>query len=298
MSGSTDNFISAEGRKTPDEARPSTDYDFVSGSYFRVLGMSLVQGRLFSERDSSVGASRTAILDVSLARALFPGENPIARRVRFLGQTWEVAGVVGDVLHHGPDRGASNHIYLPQAASFIPGGSLVVRTKVPPLSLGESIRAAIFAVSPDQPVSNLRTLDQVVAGYIVERRLVLGLLGLFAALALGMAAIGLYGVMAFSVNQREHEIGIRSALGAPRGAILRMVLTSGIKLTMVGVAIGLLGAIAVSRVLSGFLVGVAPNDPVTLLAVALLLAGVALLACWLPAHRAARIDPMTALRSE
>jgi predicted permease len=297
MAGSTDNFISVEGRANQYDSGASTDYDFVAGSYFRAMDIWLARGRVFSQRDDSVKAPRAVILNESLARALFPAEDPVGRQVRFVEEKWEVIGIVADVQQRGLDRHATNHVYLPQA--FSPwSGSLVVRTKMDPSSLAEAIRRTIFAIDPDQPVSNVRTLGQIVASSVVDRRMMLVVLGLFATTALILAAIGLYGVIAYSVTQRRQEIGVRMALGATRASILTKVVGEGIQLTAIGVITGLLGAFALTRILAHVLFRVTPTDPVTLFGVTLLLVAVALFACYLPARRASEIDPMVALRCD
>ena len=297
MAGSTDNFISVEGRPNQYESGASTDYDFVAGNYFRAMRIRLARGRVFSERDDSVKAQRAVILNNSLAQMLFAAEDPLGRQVRFVGEKWEVVGIVADVQQRGLDRHATNHVYLPQAFSPF-SGSLVIRTKVDPSSLTEGIRRKIFTIDPDQPVSNIRTLEQIVASSVVDRRSMLMVLGLFSTTALVLAAIGLYGVIAFSVTERSQEIGVRMALGATRLGILTMVLGEGIRLTGIGAITGLLGALAVTRVLSHLLFRVTPTDPITLSSVTLVLVAVALFACYLPARRATEVDPMVALRCE
>jgi putative ABC transport system permease protein len=261
------------------------------------MGMPLLRGRPFVEQDDSTGAPRVAILNEALAARVFAGEDPIGRRVQFHGQWWEVVGIVANVHHRGLARDAREHIYLPQAFSMFPC-SLVVRAKVPPLALAETVRNEILKLDPDQPVSNIRSLDQIVAEAEGQRRLMFVLLGLFAAAAVVLAALGLYGVTAFSVSQRTREIGIRMALGAQRSNVLVQVMTQGLRLAVLGVVLGWVGCLALTRVLAHLLFGVTPRDPVTLGLVAMLLVVVALFACWLPARRAARVDPMEALRCE
>jgi predicted permease len=297
MAGMTDSSVRAEGRPDQDQFYHSTDYDFVSGHFYRAMGMSLLRGRLFTERDDSTNAPRAAILNEALVSKVFPNDDPLGRRVQFHGQWWEVVGILGNVRHRGLDRDAREHIYLPQAFSVFPC-SLVVRTKVPPLTLAETLRGEILKLDPDQPVSNVRTLEQIVANAAGQRRLMLVVIGLFAAVAVLLAAIGLYGVMAYSVSRRTREIGVRMALGAQRVEVLRQIIRQGLKLALLGVTVGLLGAFAFTRVLAHLLFGVTPQDPFTFAGVAVVLVAVALLACWLPARRAARVDPMVALRCE
>jgi len=297
MAGWTDSSVRAEGRPDQDEFYISTDYDFVSGDFYRAMGMPLLRGRLFTERDDSTSAPRVAIMNEALAGKVFPNEDPLGQRIQFHGQSWEIVGIIGSVRHRGLDRDAWEHIYLPQAFSGLQC-SLVVRTKVPPLALAETIRGEILKLDPDQPVSNVRTLEQIVDNAAGQRRLMFVLLGLFAGAALLLAAIGLYGVMAYSVSQRTREMGIRMALGAQRGDVVLQVMRQGLKLAILGVTVGLVGAFALTRVLAHLLFGVAPRDPFTFTEVAVLLVAVALIACYIPARRATKVDPMVALRYE
>jgi len=280
------------------EAEQSVDYEYVGGSYFHTLRIPVLQGRVFGPGDNTPRSLRTAIVSASLARRAFPGNDVVGQRVTIFGENWEIVGVTGNVRQHGIDQGVRDCIYLPQAFSGVGSRRVMVRTKVPPLMLANTIRNEILALDPNQPVSNLRTLEQVVNGSFADRRLMLTLLGLFAGAALLLAAIGLYGVMASAVLQRTREIGIRMALGAQRGDVLLQVMRQGLKLTVLGVVVGLSGSLALTRVLSHLLFEVAPRDPITFAGVAFLLMTVALFACWLPARRATKVDPMVALRCE
>jgi putative ABC transport system permease protein len=297
MAGFTDSSVRAESRPDQDEFYISADYDFVSGHFYRAMGMALLGGRVFTERDDSAGAPRVAIMNRALADRVFPDEDPLGQRIRFQGQSWEVVGIVGNVRHRGLDRDAREHVYLPQAFSGFPC-SLVARTALPPLTLAEAVRGEILKLDPDQPVSNVRTLEQIVAKAAGQRRLMLVVLGCFAAAAVLLAAIGLYGVMAYSISRRTREIGIRMALGARRGSVLLQVMRQGVGLAVTGVLVGLVGAAVLTRVLANLLYGVTPRDPATFAGVAALLMAAATLACWLPALRATRIDPVEALRRE
>ncbi|MBI2928599.1 MAG: ABC transporter permease [Verrucomicrobia bacterium] len=287
------------GRQDQPEQGYGVKYEGVAGDYFRALGIPLLRGRTFSRTDHSTSAAPVVICSEALARSTFPNEDPIGKYVQFDKdeKKFEIVGMVGDirltrVLEDRPDK-----IYFPHTSAGA-NGSLIVRTRVAPASLAESIRTAILEVDADQPVSNVRTLEQDVSRSVAARRQMFTLLGLFAVVALGLAALGLYGVLAHAVALRRHEIGIRMALGAQRSDVLRLILRNGMQLTLLGVVIGLAGAFALTRVLQNQLYQVGTTDPVTFVAVALLLGVVALLACLIPARRATRVDPMTALRNE
>jgi predicted permease len=297
MAGSTDAFVTVEGRANQFDTGASTDYDFVGGHYFRAMDIRLGRGRVFGPRDDDRNVPGTVVLNESLARALFPAEDPIGRHVRFIDRVWEVIGIVADVQQRGLGRRATHHVYLPQAFSTW-SGSLVVRSRMDPQALAEAIRRTITAIDPDQPVSNARTLDEIVAASIGDQRMMLAALGVFAATALLLAAIGFYGVISYSVSLRRQEIAVRLALGASRTGILALVVGEGARLTAVGVVLGLLSAVALTRVLTHVLFNVTPTDPLTLLVAMLLLIAVALTACYLPARRASAIDPTTALRCD
>jgi putative ABC transport system permease protein len=209
-----------------------------------------------------------------------------------------IAGVVGNIKTDGFDKADQPHLYFPIIQS--PGYSMAVfvRTEGNPTGLSQSLRQQVQAVDPNLPLFGEQTMDDLVSASLAQRRFAMQVVGLFGVLALFLAGIGIYGVMAYSVTQRTREIGIRLALGASSGAILRWLLGRGMRLTLIGVAAGLLGALAVGRLLRGLLFGVASTDVVTYAALTLLLAGVALLACYIPARRATKVDPLVALRYE
>jgi putative ABC transport system permease protein len=295
--GSLGSPVSVEGRANQPELGYGSSYDFVAGRYFRTMGIPLLRGRDFAERDNSTNAPRVCIFNDALQKTVFPDEDPIGKRIRFWGEVWEVVGVVGSVRHNGLNNQPSERIYLPQV--FCPwSGSLVVRTKGQPLALAEVIRKEILVLDPEQPVSNVRTLEEMVANSVANRRLTLMLLGIFASVALGLAAMGLYGVMAYAVSQRTHEIGIRIALGAQRKDVLSLIVRHGMGLTLAGLVFGLGGSFVLTRLLANQLYEVGPTDPTALLSVSVMLTAVAFLACYIPAKRAAKVDPMEALRYE
>ena len=293
-----ENAVRVVGRQDQPEEGSGVKYEGVAGDYFRAMGIPLLRGRTFSRTDHSTNAAPVLVCSEALARRIFPNEDPIGKYVQFgSDRIFEIVGMVGDIkltriLDDRPDK-----IYLPHTSTGA-NGSLIVRTRVAPESLAEPIRKAILEVDPDQPVANVRTLQQDVSRSVVARRQMFTLLGLFAVVALGLAALGLYGVLAHAVALRRNEIGIRMALGAQRRDVLRLILRNGMRLTLVGVVLGLAGAFALTRVLRNQLYQVGTTDPITFAAVALLLVMVALLACVIPARRASRVDPMEALRSE
>jgi putative ABC transport system permease protein len=294
--GDLNNSIAADG--VPNAPRVSTSFDFITGDYFKALGIPLLAGRVFAETDNRANAPRTIIVSAPLAAQLFPGENAIGRGVQILGKRFEIVGIAGQVLSRGAQGGEPRQVYLPEAFAFWFNRSLVVRSALPPASLAKSVEAAVLSVAPDQPLAHVRTYDQIVQQTEATRQLVLGLLAWFAASALLLAAVGLYGIIAFSVDRRTHELGIRTALGASRKNIFLLVIGSAFKLTAAGIVLGLVGGYFVSRLLVSFLFGVSSTDPLTLLGVTLLLAAVAFIACLLPARRAMKIEPMIALRTE
>jgi putative ABC transport system permease protein len=293
-----ENAVRVLGRQDQPEEGYSAKYEGVAGDYFSALGVPLLRGRTFSRTDYATNAAPVLICSEALARKIFPNEDPIGKHVQFSSdRTFEIVGMVGDIkltriLDDRPDK-----IYLPHQGDS-GNGSLIVRTRVAPASLAEPIRKAILKVDADQPVSNVRTLEQDVSRSVAARRQMFTLFGLFAVVALGLAAVGLYGVLAHAVALRRHDIGIRMALGAQPGDVLRLILRNGMRLTSVGVVIGLAGAFALTRVLRNQLYEIGSADPLTFTAVALLLGLVAFLACLIPARRAARVDPLVALRSE
>jgi predicted permease len=275
-----------------------TDYEYVGADYFRALRIPLPRGRGFGPMEQQPNGPRTAILSTSLARRIFPDRDAVGGRITAFGAEWEIVGIAGEVRRHGIDHGARDCLYLPQAYTALGSRRVIVRTAGPPSAVAGAIRAQVQALDPDLPVANLRTLEQVVHGSFGGRRTVAGMLGVFSGAALLLAIVGLYGLLGSAVAQRTRDIGIRMALGAQLGDVVRHFVRQGLKLTAAGVAVGLLGAWALSGVLRQLLFDTSPTDPVTLLAVTLLLAAVAAVACWLPARRAAKVDPVIALRAE
>ena len=292
--------VKVEGRAEQPEFGYVTSLDFVSGSYFRAMGIPLLRGRDFVRADNSTNAPRVCVFNEALAREVFPteaSENPVGQRVQVQGNVYEVVGVVGSVHHSNLYEPPDKRIYFPYV--FRPSnGSLIVRTKGPPLALAETVGKEIQALDPDLPVANVRTLEGAINRSISGRRLTLLLLSMFAGTALALAAIGLYGVLSYAVTQRTAEVGIRMALGAQRRDVLRLIVSQGLRLAGMGLLAGLISALVLTRVMQSLLYGVEATDPPTFFGVTLLLGLTVLLACWLPARRAARVDPMVALRNE
>ncbi len=277
-------------------------YSAVSPNYFRTLKTSLPAGREFDDRDLP-NAPNVAIINETMSRQYFAGENPIGQKIviGYLNQrhTREIVGVAGDVKQEEPGKPARPEILVPFAQLPWFGGSLLVRSASPdPLTVKNAAQQAIWSVNPALPESVVEPLAKRLAGQVAEPRLYALLLGVFAIIALTLAAVGIYSVIAYSVAQRTHEIGIRMALGAQKGAVLKLVVGQGMKLAFTGVALGLVASLGLTRLMSNMLFGVSAVDPLTFILVALLLTFVALLACWIPARRATKVDPMLALKYE
>jgi putative ABC transport system permease protein len=282
--------------------QPNVDFIIVSPSYFRTLGIPLLRGRTFTE-DDRTDAPPVAIVSATMASQYWPGENPIGRRLRFGSPQrtpCEVIGVVGDVRQRDPERPPEPLVYIPYQQDLEPWNfiAFALRTERNPASIAAEAREAVLKVDPDQPVSRIRTLDEIAGSLRASRRFNTALLTLFAGLALVLAAIGTYGVMAYSVTRRTREIGLRMALGARPGDVLGMVMTQGASLVLAAIGIGLAGALATNRLLARQLFGVTTGDPAALVAAAVMLCLFAMLACYVPARRAMRIEPLAALRQE
>jgi putative ABC transport system permease protein len=294
--------IDLEGRPTPPEGRPMPEFHSVEAGYFGAMHIPLRQGRLFTA-DDRPGAPPVVVVNETFARRHFPGQDPLGRRVLFtvddeIGQqSWQVVGVVGDVRHFGLSEPAPAELYVPYPQAPLRLVTLVVRG-APGLDLGEGLRQAVWSVDKDQPLLMVMPLEQLAADSITLRRLSTLLLGGLSGLALFLAALGIYGVMAHSVAQRTHEIGVRMAVGARTTDVVGLVLREGGRLAALGGALGLLAALALTRLMESLLFGVSPTDPASFAAVVAFLFACALLGCWLPARRAARVDPVIALRYE
>jgi predicted permease len=273
----------------------------VSPAYFYTLGIPLLKGRTFTDADNE-RAPKVAVINQALAQHLWPNEDPVGRDLPIPGPGGStgirIIGVVGNTHHQGPGQDVESEIYVPYLQG--PGNmmQLAIRTAADPASLASTVRREVAAIDPEQPIARMSTLEQTLSESVAPRRFNMLLLGIFAAIALTLSTVGVYGVVAYSVSQRTHEVGIRMALGAQRADVLRMVIGQGLRLTLIGVGIGIVGALALTRFLSSMLFGVKPTDPLTFIAVSSALFAVALAACYIPARRAAKVDPMVALRYE
>jgi predicted permease len=289
-------------RLMQDRSRTGTaDFRVASAGYFGAMGIPLVRGRVFDDRDGP-GAPHAAVISEALARARWPNEDPVGKVVQFGGMDGDltpftIVGVVGDVRERGLDTPPRPTFYAHyrQRTRQTAAMSYVLRGPAGPASVATAARAAVRRLAPDVP-PRVRTIETVVAESIADRRFTLVLLGVFGAAALLLAMMGIYSVTSYLVAQRRSEIGVRVALGARREDVLRLVVGHGAMLTGAGVAIGVAAAAGLTRLLAGLLYGVGATDPVTFGAAVAALAAVALLASWIPARRAARLDPMRVLR--
>lgn len=284
--------------------KPNNDYRTVSPNYFRTMGIALRQGREFTDRDKA-DAPDTVIINEELARRFFPGENPIGKRVQIGAENSrfrEIVGVVENVHLTSLDGPVDPAIYVPMAQNTWPQAlrisTFAIRTSVEPRTLLAAIRNQLHSIDSSLPVTQVQTMEEIVSGSLAQRRFNLTLLMIFAAVAGVLAIVGVYGVMSYNVTQQTHELGIRMALGAQQSEILKMVVGDGAKLAMAGVAIGLAGSLALTRLMAGLLFGVSATDPLTFVAIALALTAVCILAALIPARKAAKVNPIIALRGE
>lgn len=285
------------GREAEGQDWPEIAVRRVSPGYFETVQLSPVTGRVFGDGDVA-GAPFVCLINAATARRFFADQEPVGQHVRMWGQAWQVVGVVPDERIHGLAKDAPPALYLPygQAPSFNGGQAMLVRSTLPTDQAVRAIREVTRSIDPQLAVFGVQPLAEAVDGTVAQQRFTMVLLATFAGLALVLAAIGIHGVLSYTVAQRRHELGIRMALGAPAGRVTRLVVAQGSRLVVAGVAVGLLGAVALTRVIASQLHGVAATDLVTFLAVVPVLAIVALVATWLPARRAVRIDPLEALR--
>jgi putative ABC transport system permease protein len=292
--------LSIEGRpEAPQGQGPEADYNTVTADYFRALAIPLLKGRQFNDRDTA-DAPGVIIINEALARRYWPDEDPLGKRftVGFEKSPRQIVGVVGSIKQSTLSAEARPAMYLPHLQSPAGGMTLVVRSTGDPLAMAAVVREQVHSLDKSVPVTHIRPMDEVFAASVAQQRFSMFLVGLFGVLAVALAAIGIYGVMGYSVAQRAHEIGVRMALGARTGQVLKLILKDGLKLASLGVAIGLAGAFALTRLMSTLLFGVNPTDAPTFATVAVMLIAVALVACYIPARRATKVDPLVALRYE
>jgi putative ABC transport system permease protein len=296
--------ISIEGRPefAPDK-RPEVTTRKVSSHYFETMGIRLLKGRQFVEQDRADTPS-VAVISETMARRLWPNEDPIGKRIKpgslQSKEPWiEIVGIVNDVKQFQLNAEPKVQMYLPhsQFEWFIPR-HLVVKTDVNPLSIASTVRKTVWEIDRDQPVSNIHTMEDVLSESVTKQRFTMILLAVFAGLALVLAAVGIYGVMSYSISQRTHEIGIRMALGASTVDVLKLAMGQGLRLVLIGLGFGLVAALLLTRAMTSLLFGVRPTDPVTFVAVSAVLISVTLLASYVPARRATKVDPLIALRYE
>jgi predicted permease len=299
--------IKADGHPVaPGEAQPHSEYRTASPDYFSAAGIPLLQGRAFTSTDRA-GSAPVVILNKTLADQFFPNQDPIGQRVAWTGEVlkfigvsdeWRtVVGVVGDTKDGGLDATPIPATFIPFAQGDFPSGGFVMRTRLDPSSLAAAATRVVRQAAPEQPIENVLTVNQIRDESVAPRRLNAMLVSSFGILAMIVAAVGIAGVLAFSVSARTNEIGVRMSLGADSGRVQRMVLSEGGRLVIIGLAVGVVGALSLTRLMQGLLFGVPPHDPVTLGIVALIMASVGIGACWIPAIRAARIEPAVALRA-
>ncbi|HKQ04033.1 MAG TPA: ABC transporter permease [Blastocatellia bacterium] len=312
-------LMSVEGRPAPPslDQVPVVRFALISPNYFRTFGISIDQGRAFTPQDDEKGQP-VAIINETVARRFFPGEDPVGKTIwmgppehllpadaqtpdnRFVRRL--IVGVVADVKGGSLNLPPAAYVYAPlhqyRREGYTNTLMLAVETEGKPEALAAAIREQVQALDPDQPISNVRNMNELLDRALSAAKFSLLLLGLFAGVALVLAAVGIYGVMSYAVTQRTHEIGVRMALGARPADVMRMVIRQGMLLAAAGVGVGVVGAWALTRLMASLLFGVSASDPLTFALIALLLAGVALVACYLPARRATRVDPMIALRYE
>ena len=279
---------------------PGAEYRVVTPGYFDAIGMSVRRGRGFTSSDTEQSPG-VVIINEDFAHRFFPDQQPIGERITHIDEAdkpREIVGVVGDVKDTELDMTPMPRVYLPHAQDPLAEMGVVLRAAAEPTTLTDAARDEVMKLDPAQPLSNVMTVDRMIHERTAPKRVMTAMMGVFAGIALLLAAVGLYAVMAYAVSQRTHEIGVRMALGAQSRDILRLITGQGLKLTLAGLALGAAGAFALTRFMAPLLYGVTATDPLTFILISLALAGAALLACWIPARQATKVDPMIALRRE
>ncbi|MGH9934734.1 MAG: FtsX-like permease family protein, partial [Blastocatellia bacterium] len=312
LGGNGDTVMQIEGRPfNLDIAKLNTDFRRINPSYFATIGQRLVSGRPFADSDQE-GALNVAIINETLARRQWPNEDPLGKRLRLLdappdqatSQYMTVVGLVADAKNRGLSDDPRQEVYVPLRQQVASGGglrpsvscALLIRTTGDPANLINTVRQNVWAVDRNIPITQVGTIEQIIETAMAQPRFNALLLSLFAFIALCLGAIGIYGVISYAVTRRTHEIGVRMALGARQRDVLRMVVRQGMTLALIGVAVGLAAAFALTRVMKNLLFGVSATDPATFAGLALLLLSVAFIAIYLPARRATKVDPLVALR--
>jgi putative ABC transport system permease protein len=290
-------LIEGRPRPTTPAEQPVAWYRIVSSDYFRTMGIRLIRGRVLGDEDQA-SAPGAVTINETLARKYWPNEEPLGRRIHIGNRTFTIVGIVGDIRHRGPMLPADHELYVHYRQYTERGTYIVIRAAADPSSLAPALREAVRAVDLELPVTGVATMAELEADAVAQPRFVMVLVGLFAAVALTLTLVGVFGVLSYTVAQRTSEIGVRMALGATRRDVLGLVVGDGLRMVGLGSAIGVAGAIAAGHAMKGVLFGVRPADPATLAATAALLLMAAAVACWAPARRATRIDPMEALRYE
>jgi putative ABC transport system permease protein len=304
-SGGSQNSYYVEGTPVPEPGRWLTAEFFrASGDAFSTLEIPLIAGRTFGPQDT-LTSPKVAIVDTEFVAKNFKGQNPLGKRIAFGGRLpaeegdgREIIGVVAHIQNYGLGRSTREQTYVPHFQVSSSDIGFAIRTEQSPDTLAPSLRAALREIAPELPIRDVQTMDELFTAKISTQRLSVLLLGTFAALALLLAAVGLYGVLNYNVSQRTREIGVRMALGATEHSVVALILRHGFKFAALGLGLGMAASLAGTQLLKSVLFETSPFDPISFAAVAIVLAGIGALACWLPARRATRVDPMTALRAE
>jgi putative ABC transport system permease protein len=301
LSGTNMSFrFMIEGRPAPPTEILLAQYHSISPNYFRTMGIQLSDGRDFTEGDGAQ-TQPVVIINETLAKRHFPDEDPIGKLLKITyGKPVprQIVGVIKDVKHKGLESESQEELYVPFAQNPWAFVTVVARTSSDPILMAPALRSEVWALDRDLPIDSIKTVEQMVSDSVSRPRFYAWLLGLFATLALILAAVGIYGVIAYSVTQRTHEIGVRMALGAQQRDVITLVVKQGLALSLAGVVIGLAASFGLTKLMSNLLFGVTGTDPITFVAVSLLLVGIALIASYIPARRAAKVDPTVALRYE
>src|SRR5581483_1116760 len=303
---STSDYFRVEGQSAPPHGEgPGSGYRVVSPDYFKTMGVPLIRGREFNDRDAK-GSPGVVLINETMAHRYWPSKDPIGDRIFFQGQTGDylsIVGIVGDIRHVGLDTTPDAEAYVPYTNNLlldvpISSMTIVLRTTSDTAATTSAVRSEVASLDRSLPVYNINTMDSLISESMSPWRFNATILGIFAVVALVLAIVGIYGVMAYSVTQRTHEIGIRMALGAQQRDVLKLVVGQGFILSMIGIAVGLAFAFGLTRVMTSLLYGISATDPWTFAAISSLLMLIALLASYIPARRASKVDPMIALRYE